>query len=286
MTAFDRKVINRAVMFMPYLRYSLRLLFYTLPVKHPAVTAVLAEMGSMNAEELRELLGEDGLPWNIGKIYFTAGGELKSVDLRRANPALNAVIDAARNRSLSQAIGIAPPWFGWMYNQMAQENSYTGKDWNVQGKHHAFGQDVPLGALDVRARILADDILSIAYPKRLLQDLEVNPLTMREDERLHGPQGDDSLLFAPRPTHYKGTTAEGKLQKKFGDRREKFEEDNESLIGLLIPLLPDNDRQVAEIREDKILKKAEGPQRKKNKGYTFTGGVKKKTGGVKGIFAP
>lgn len=262
MTAAERKVINRMAMFYPYLRYSLRLMFYTMPLKHPAVSAVLAEMGQMRANELQKLFGKNGLPFNLGKIYFGSDGHVTSIDLKRANPALNSIIDAASNRNPEQLVGVAPPWAGWLFDQLTQSSSFTGKDWKVHGKAAPYGgPHLPLFD-STRARILADDILGMTFPYR-----EGEKLTQR------GPQGDDSMLFSERRIHYKGTTAEAKLQRKFGERRTNFQQDNESLIHDLIPLLPQPDRAPQQAREDKILARAmPKPGAKKSKAKYFGGG--------------
>jgi hypothetical protein len=258
MTAFERKALNRAVMFMPYLRYSLRLLFWTLPAEHLAMTGLLAELGSMKADELAELFGEDNLPWNSGKLYFDSDGDLKSIDLRKANPILNAPIEAVSRGMGSQLVGVAPPWVGWIFDQLAMEAGFSGKDWKVHGRATPYNFDAGL-PWQTRARIAFDDTAGIFFPYRVAERLTQE-----------GPQGDDSFLFSERPTVYKDTTRLAELQRKFGQRRERFEEEHESLIGELFPLLPEPDRSAAEAREERILDRADRPARKRPNGYFGT----------------
>lgn len=262
MTAFERKKLNRLAMFYPYLRYSLKLMFYTLPVKHPAVTAVLGELGAMRQDELEKLFGKEGLPWNLGKIYFGHDGNVKSIDLKRANPALNALIDAASNGKPSQLVGIAPPWFGWAFDQLAQESSFAGRDWRVHGKAAPYGGPHLRVTDPARLKILADDILGLTYPYRTAETL-----TQR------GAQGDDSTLWDEQRLHFKGTDTLSKLNRKFGEQRTNFEQTHESLINELIPLLPQADNSATEARHDAIIKRATPkPGKKKSKAKYFGGG--------------
>lgn len=269
LTARERKVVNRLVMFMPFLRYSLRLAFYTLPVKHPAVAAILAEMGAMRAEELRELLGSDDLFWNVGKIYFTDDGKLKSVDFSKANPALNSLHAAASaavdQDNLGQLAGMLPPYAGWAFDQILGESLYAGRGLRLQSRAPAYGEKVPV-ATPARLRVLANDVLSIFAPYRALAKLERNPaMGFAEDDRLAGTQGDDSLIFAPRPTRYRSDDSISRLRAAEYARQDRFEERNESVLRTLLPMIPEPSRDVNSAKIKATIKRIEARKAKTGK---------------------
>lgn len=54
-----------------------------MPMKHPIMSSVITQLGRLQVEEVRELLGGDELPWALGKLYFNRNGKLESVDLAR-----------------------------------------------------------------------------------------------------------------------------------------------------------------------------------------------------------
>ena len=66
----------------------------------------MAQLGRVQVEEVRKLLGGDELPWALGKLYFTKGGKLKSIDLSRANPAINTITNF---RAPKDVLGLLPP---------------------------------------------------------------------------------------------------------------------------------------------------------------------------------
>jgi hypothetical protein len=224
---------------------------------------VLAELAELRVEELRELFGNDDgqIFWNLGKVYFGSDGNVKSIDLKRAHPALNALWDAAgaaatQDRSPSQLVGILPPWVGMIADQVFTESYFTGKDWRFGGKAAEYGQQVPTAALGVRARIALDDALSLTFPYRTAERLTQE-----------GAHGDDSLLWSERPTRFKGDSAASKLKAKFAARAEAHERENESLLNLLIPLLPESNRDAERAREQRIVDRAEQPAKKKKAKY-------------------
>jgi hypothetical protein len=121
-------------MFWPYVRYSLRLLFWTMPAKHPAVTAVLAELAQLRNDELTEIFGDDQLFWKVGRIYFGSDGHVQSIDLRKMHPALNALLEAAGAENPGQLIGVLPPYVGWLADQATHRINFSDRHWSVFGR--------------------------------------------------------------------------------------------------------------------------------------------------------
>jgi hypothetical protein len=52
-TPAERFLLSRNVMFYGYLRFSLRFAFYTMPVGHPIMTAIMSDIGRMGAQEIK-----------------------------------------------------------------------------------------------------------------------------------------------------------------------------------------------------------------------------------------
>jgi hypothetical protein len=188
-TAKERRTIGRAVMFYGFLRFSLRFAFHTMPVKHPVMASITAQLGRMQTEEVRKLLGGEGMPWAEGKLYYAKDGKLQpmSVDLSRANPAVNALVNLRKPKDL---VGFLPPLFVAALDQAYDKSSFTGKPYRVEGENQPR-TDGSYGAGN-RLRILIDDMAGLAAPYRAL-----------ERSTQTGPQGDDSMLFSERATKYK-----------------------------------------------------------------------------------
>lgn len=258
LTAFERKVLNRTIMFYPYMRYSLKLVFYTMPIKHPAVSALLAEIGAMHADEIRKLFGEDQLFWNLGKIYFGEKGDVKEIDLKKLNPVMNALFDAAGAKNPGQLMGVLPPFAGMLFDQLTHKSNFKDREWRVDGKAGEYGAKSKDYGGRVRARIIANSLLSLAYPYREIMK-ELHPET----------QGDDSLIVSPRPTKFKGKTTESKLKAKFAKREQAFNAKNKSWLTTLVPLVPTPSRDAEAAHEAEILKKAEAPSKKHKKSPYF-----------------
>lgn len=252
----ERTVIGRAVMFYPFLRYSLRLVFYTMPVKHPVIASIGAKLGSLQAEETRDLLGGDDLPYAFGKLYSGKAGE-RAIDFARANPALNALTQA---KGPGQVLGVLPPYVGLAADQITGRSIYFDRGWRINNKGEQFSPSW-VDSVDTRPRIIARQALRTFAPYRLL-----------DDAQSVGPQGDDSLL-GDRPTGHtnKDALAHDKRVIAFDKaHRDMFKYD-------LLPFLgrPNRDvEQAAEIRKRKQddAKPAKGRAKKVSYGGSGAGG--------------
>lgn len=211
-TAKERRYLQRSVMFYGFLRFSIRFTFATMPIKHPVISSLVAQLGRMQTDEVRKLLGGDELPWALGKFYWNDDGTLKSVDVSRANPTTNALTNF---RAPKDALGFLPPVFVAALDQTYAKTSFRQRDFRVEGENQGR-RDEPYGAVN-RARIYLDQMLNLAAPYRAL-----------EKATQSGPQGDDSLLWDPRPTRYKRADIVQSL-------REQEEARPDSLGGRLLP---------------------------------------------------
>lgn len=183
--------MKKNVMFYGFLRFSLRFAFWTMPTKHPVMTGILGNLSKLKADETREMLGGDALPWMLGRIRF---GDKTYVDLARANPVTNSLVSVATAQGLDakffSATGMFPPIYGMAFSQVAQRDPFTGKPWKVEGETQPRNY-VDVG-LEERGRIALGQGLSMFYPYRTWSQIS-------EDGK---PVGSDSLAFDPRPTQY------------------------------------------------------------------------------------
>jgi len=187
-TAKERRWYQRNVMFYGFLRHSLRLTFYTLPAKHPLIASVVGQLGRMQTEEVRRLLGGDELPWALSKFYVVKDGRVKSVDVQRGNPALNTLTEL---RGPSSFVSLAPPLFAALANQAYAKSSFRQRPFRVRGETQ--GRKDSEYSADDRLRIFLEEMLTLAAPYRAVKKA-TSP----------GPEGDDSsLLLGRRPTKYK-----------------------------------------------------------------------------------
>jgi hypothetical protein len=275
LTAFERKFLGRAVMFYPFARFSARLAFYTLPVEHPLVAGLLAQIGSIEAEQREEMFGEGSLRWTGGKVYLPGD---KSIDLTKLNPLGNAAFAALGENRPSALLGITPPFVGLLYNQASDEDYFSGSKQFYQGdpsKAYAQGvADLPLVS-GTRARLAASDVLSLSAAYRALRDNEINPAQgFRKDPELEGYQGADSLIFAPAPVEFGGEDPDDveKMKAAAARRNEAVRESNDSWLASFIPFLPENERDAEAAAERLKIQKREDKPAKKRQSKLNLGG--------------
>jgi hypothetical protein len=150
-TARERRTLKRYVMFYGFLRYSLRLTFYTMPVKHPVTMSIIAKLTQLHNQEVSDLLGGPDTPWAFSRIYsgvrynkrkgkfefkdpaVRAGRKpAQSVDLARLNPASNPAIDIA-NEGPKALLSFTSPAVQIALDQAYGVNSFTGQRFKVGG---------------------------------------------------------------------------------------------------------------------------------------------------------
>lgn len=261
-TAAERKVLNRSVMFYGFLRYSLKFVFYTMPVKHPVETAIVAKLGQLQADEIEKLLGGADLPWAFGKLYITQDGKLKSVDFARANPALNTLTQSFTDKP-SNWTSLAPPVAVSILEQLpgiGGRKFWADRGWRVDGTSPQYGANRSSFSTEDSARIFVDEMLGMAAPYRIGEKLSQT-----------GPQGDDSLLWDARPTEYKGQDNRSKAIRKSIAKSNAFEKSADDLIHQLVPLLPERSRDDEAARDSAAVDAASKPHPRKKKPFGASG---------------
>lgn len=169
-TAAERASIRRIIPFYGFMRYSLRLAFYTLPIEHPLVGGIVAELGRINAEEAKDIIGPD-LPYGLSQFYTDKGK--KSVDFARASPVMNSLVTVDKPGQLA---GLMPPLASIGLNYIAGKNLFKDRDYKVSG---SLNPNLELTQED-RARIALHETLNIFG---LVRDLD----------NAQDSQSDDSL---------------------------------------------------------------------------------------------
>lgn len=262
-TTRERRILKRSVMFYGFLRHSTRFAFYTMPAKHPIVTAMLADLSRLQVDEIKELLGGDELPYAFGKIYFTKDGQLREVGLARMNPATNAIIEAVGNPDpLRRLIGLLPPVIQAGLDLAYQRGAFTGKTLKVGGETgYAATERAESGegiSLEDRARFALGRALKLILPYRAWE---------KAAYKGEG-QSDTALAWSPKPTRYKSPEYQ-RLQEK---NRRRFEKEGGALNAILdqmFPFLPKESRdpEIAEsIRE---RRQGQAPAKKKESGSVW-----------------
>lgn len=185
-SAAERNWLKRNVMFYGFLRFSLRLAFYTLPTKHPVMAGLLYQLGRLKVEEVIELLGGDELPYALGRIYNEDGSTM--LDLQRANPLMNALNTNLLRGDPIGAMGFFPPMYGMLAAQVFKVDPFTGKALTVDG------ETTSRAALDLgvenRLEIAARQGLRLYYPYRIYEEFTQQGRPVTSDSiSLPGPEG-------------------------------------------------------------------------------------------------
>lgn len=231
-TARERRVLKRGVMFYGFLRYSLRTLFYTLPVRHPVAASVAAKLGQLHNEEVKDLLGGDEAPWAYSRIFFGERGDLSSIDLSRANPVTNPLVEVATKGPRALA-GLTSPLTLVASNQVYSTNLFTNRPFRVGGSAKER-RDLPAFSL-ARLRIGADQAASAAFPYRAAKDFFWGDKT----------QSDDVVFpFHQAPIRYKTEEAQADERR----RRRARGTGPDRLLQSVEPFVPRPDETPAQIR--------------------------------------
>ncbi len=193
----SEKSARSAFAFYGFLRYATKMALYTLPVQHPHVAMLIAQLGEMGARDAKEIIGPD-LPYGLGALYNSDG--TIAADLTRANPLLGPAFSVTKPEQL---VSLATPLAGIALNYITgQPTALSDSSEGYVKQYTARGSpdDHNIGGLfsETRGRIGADQLLSLLGP-------------YREWKRFDGrPQSSDSLPWDRKPL--RATTAEAQLR--------------------------------------------------------------------------
>jgi hypothetical protein len=261
-TALERKTLKRYVLFYGFMRYSLKTLFYTLPVKHPIVAAVTAKLAELHNQEVKDLLGGTDTPWAFSKIFTSdtrynsqtgkwefsdpairsGKKQPESIDLARLNPVTSPIVDALDSNDPRAFASFLPPVVQVALNQWWGKNVFTGRTYEPDANG---------------IRVMLNELGQLASPYRML-----------EQQEQPGPTRyyrSDTLLGSPRPKGYKSPAKRAEQQKAIEQGRH-----GSPLLEQLFPFIP---------RQDFSRQSAAAAR-------AAQGGKKKRSGGGGNLFGP
>jgi hypothetical protein len=228
MTQFERNVLNRWIMFYPWVRYSMRLVSQTLPAHHPIFSSLALKYGSIQDNYLKELLGTEPPPGNVylGPAQPNVPPERRQfsvVGIRQANPTLNAALDIITGGP-GRIFDTLPPYITAALDWAVGKNLFTDKPFKGSQKGES-------GGMEAGKR---PQILPYMFNETLMQPLA--PLRAANELITHGrPQAADSL-FGSRPVKYSAGT-QAKIE-----REAKGRTDIGELLKRELPFIPHSDQ--------------------------------------------
>lgn len=133
--------------FYPFLRFSLRWLTHTMPKGSPGRTAVLANLGQANAQELQKMLGGDPgfFPqWGNLVLHTGEGGAPSALlPMERAVPGSSATIEALfgdEGKVLQRASRPLQPAIGTALSLAAGQDPLSGRDIPLEDMPRRVGE--------------------------------------------------------------------------------------------------------------------------------------------------
>ena len=236
-TSRERRFLKPTLMFYGFMRYALKTLFYTLPIKHPIAMSLIGKIGQLHNEEIRHIFGDrrDLPPWVFSRVFLfdkngnvrrNSKGQIKSIDLLRINPVTNVAVDVVGASAKGKGVNFSP--FAGLLSPIAQAavGQVVGKDLFQDRGFMVKGSAEERRPPDLvtAGRIVGADLLSAAFPVR-----EGMKLAYR------GKQGDDALPFSPRPIHYKTAGPQAKEAQRMAALPSRGEALRQDLAPLVFP---------------------------------------------------
>jgi hypothetical protein len=244
-TARERQYLKTALLFYGFLRWSIKFTFYTLPVKHPVATALMAKLGQLQNEEVIDLLAmqtveqsggnvtqaeaeaelrSGGFADAFGRVYITDDGKLKSIDLARVNPFTSALTNVMGG-GVRALPGLLSPAVQAAFDLAYGRSTFRDQPLVMDGQRVERAKDI---TLEQGVGYVGRTLARTFAPVRIADNV-VNPES----------QSDNSLpILGNKPRVYKSAEA----QQNAAERREQKGSAVERLADGLIPLRekPDN----------------------------------------------
>ena len=228
-SSHERLLLSRNIVFYGWLRHSIRLTLHTMPILHPVTANIIANIGRLGADEIKDLLGvpqdttlamSQLIKMYTGEAdgrYDTEAKDLKEIaGPAKVSPFLNIVTQLERPQ---QALGLVSPMVMILADNALNQSLYTGREWRIKGKStppssqrpsNYFGSHLSLlnpadyaipGLTEgkPRNRILQRGIMKTAFPFRFAEEAGVPPLGI---EKTPVSTSDDTLPWDQRPIKY------------------------------------------------------------------------------------
>jgi hypothetical protein len=222
-----------------------------MPTRHPLITGLLYQLGRLETDEIKEMLGGDELPWALGKLYFNDGKT--AIDFYRGNPTLNALVELEGVRDVTS---LMPPYMKAILNQVVQQDVWSGKDWKVQGE--TFARKAIDPGLESRARALANELLSTFTPYRVAHKARAGGESL----------GADSLAWDLRPVGYSDQSITAMRKADFEKRGGVWG----LLLENVLPILPKSSEDIKGMIEYEQKRRADERRKIEGRGGGSSGG--------------
>lgn len=240
-TARERGVLKTALLFYGFLRWSVQFAFYTLPVKHPIAASIAAKLGQLHNEEVIDLLADQyakeggtasrdevakvlrhELPYAFGRVYFTGGDKVQSIDLARVSPVSNPLMEALATPA-GAITGLVSPVLQAAQAAVFGRNSF-GQTINVKGIKTAPGETPDLD-VGTSGRVFAGSLARSTFPGRFGENI------LHPEE-----QGADAIpLISERPINVSSPQARARQQEKLEGKGSKSDRARQMLMPLVSP---------------------------------------------------
>ncbi len=216
-TAFERRKLGRSLMFYGFLRFSLKLTFYTMPVRHPILSTIMTQLGRLQTDELERIFGTQPPPWELANWYSEDGKQ--RVNIGRMMPFLNATnyfnFDTGAPTIGNAAYASLPPYMQVLGNAAFGRNVARDMPPSLNDQEYVNGKP-KVGAWDLGKVAVAESVNTLPAA-RLLSKTGIPGV--REPDR--GKQTSASNLLNPDPRRYKQRDAvAANEQRKISDESE------------------------------------------------------------------
>lgn len=207
----ERGVAGTA-MFYTWMRFSLKFVFWTLPVNHPMLSYIASQVQKLDMKELEQIYGDD-LPYEFNGLStlpgFLGGGP---VNLRKFSPAGNAISDMVFSGDFSR--------IGSVFNPAAAAllTALTGRDFSKRLD--------PVRVTDKDGKLRDYSVLENPADAAKIVANKIGGLSflLREANRFKqtGTQGDNVLpLLQNRPRQYKNAAAQKAQEQRIANAKNR-----------------------------------------------------------------
>jgi hypothetical protein len=162
-----------ALIFYPFVRYSLRWTFWSFPLRHPIKAQMLYFLGQMNSQELEKLLGAKPQNWTdyANPVLYDKSGPSAIMPFgKRIAPGLSGPVEAAGQGNITSLLGSLNPTLGVPIEALTGVNPLSGQQeaTSLEAKgwlalNQLLSMPAPLRALGLKAGPKSSSSVSQAF---------------------------------------------------------------------------------------------------------------------------
>jgi hypothetical protein len=301
-TAFERRVMSRFLIFYGFIRFSTKLTFYTMPMKHPLTSEIMLKLGQMQNQELKRIFGADIPPWEVGNYYGKDG--LIRIEAARLNPYFNlyqAIVGNSREQLVTDSnkknqkyelgpkfgglnpvtiFSYMPPYMALVADQLVQmQTGLGGKPWTTNSNASYKMLPVsPVGPKD-RLQIIWNSVFRLSPYYRALEQVGLPGRAPNTPfGPLRGKQTTDSTWLTPNPVEYSRDDSDGRSRYRYNKKVMRDQAENvtdavsETLLSGFKPTDGRPKIESAQKFEKDTAKKGKKKAKRKGSGPAFGGG--------------